>query len=479
MPETNSLSDMQEADSTTIYSGQSRNHSGEKPSTEVQTVGDFLLTQGLTIPTYQRPYKWTKKHVNQLIEDLHAHRDKNIYRLGTIITHDHDGRLDIVDGQQRVVTFLLIHLAIRNTIKEGIEEDELKRLLDKVGQEGPAPTFKSDTSKANVQANYREIERQVKGLDESTVDFIFNRCEVIHLTLDDISEAFQFFDSQNARGRDLEPHDLLKAYHLREFSEKDEPYKKQVVDTWESMDTGQLSRLFSTYLYRVKGWIKGESAKYFTKNDTGHFKGVNPDNTKNYPYTQFLSIIHFFVDGYNTSYERNIDRANISFPFQLDQPVIDGRRFFEMIGHYHDRVFSHLDSDKLKERLDKQAKAVIETLDSYNGRKRIGDAYARMLFDCALLYYVDKFGHSELSRAVEKLFVWSYSLRLRYQVLSLASVDNYVVKERNVFQLIKDAIEPKEVLSIDLEVLTANNVNSRKSSELIHQFKKLGYYADN
>jgi hypothetical protein len=28
--------------------------------------------------------------------------------------------------------------------------------------------------------------------------------------LTDVSEAFQFFDSQNARGRDLESHDLLK-----------------------------------------------------------------------------------------------------------------------------------------------------------------------------------------------------------------------------------------------------------------------------
>ena len=37
---------------------------------------------------------------------------------------------------------------------------------------------------------------------------------MVEVVLQDISEAFQFFDSQNARGKDLEPHDLLKAYHL-------------------------------------------------------------------------------------------------------------------------------------------------------------------------------------------------------------------------------------------------------------------------
>ena len=57
-----------------------------------------------------------------------------------------------------------------------------------------------------------------------------------------------FFDSQNTRGRDLEPHDLLKAYHLREFSPRDNSLKVATVARWESSNTEELATLFSQYL---------------------------------------------------------------------------------------------------------------------------------------------------------------------------------------------------------------------------------------
>ena len=73
------------------------------------------------------------------------------------------------------------------------------------------------------------------------------------VVIDDVSEAFQFFDSQNARGKDLEPHDLLKAYHLREMNRTStEQERLDTVREWENMEPGKLSDLFSQYLYRIK-----------------------------------------------------------------------------------------------------------------------------------------------------------------------------------------------------------------------------------
>ena len=63
-------------------------------------------------------------------------------------------------------------------------------------------------------------------------DFIEKQCELIVVITDDVSEAFQFFDSQNARGKALYPHDLLKAYHLREMSDIDERKTEQIVKEW-------------------------------------------------------------------------------------------------------------------------------------------------------------------------------------------------------------------------------------------------------
>lgn len=45
-----------------------------------------------------------------------------------------------------------------------------------------------------------------------------NLLEVVVITVEKQEEAFQLFDSQNSRGKALYPHDLLKAYHLREMN---------------------------------------------------------------------------------------------------------------------------------------------------------------------------------------------------------------------------------------------------------------------
>ena len=67
------------------------------------------------IPDYQRPYKWTSKHVNQLINDLLTFRDKGEYRLGTLVLHKNN----IVDGQQRIVTLsLLFYVLFEHSITD-------------------------------------------------------------------------------------------------------------------------------------------------------------------------------------------------------------------------------------------------------------------------------------------------------------------------------------------------------------------------
>ena len=49
------------------------------------------------------------------------------------------------------------------------------------------------------------------------------------------------------------------------------------------------------------------------------------------------------------------------------------------------------------------------------------------MFDCALIFYIDKFGSQGLSLAIEKCFIWAYRCRIRQQVVQLATMDNYVL----------------------------------------------------
>ena len=99
---------------------------------------------------------------------------------------------------------------------------------------------------------------------------------------------------------------------------------------WESSDTKELATLFSQYLYRIRNWSKGLSARYFSKDDSDLFKGVNIDTVASYPYVEQLRIAHHYVDHYNAQYERKIDSLELDFPFHLDQIIINGRIAFSV-----------------------------------------------------------------------------------------------------------------------------------------------------
>jgi hypothetical protein len=451
-------------------------------TSRIISVRELLSDSSLAIPQYQRPYKWTGRNINQLFSDVAVHKDKSSYRLGTIVFHEHEGRKDIVDGQQRTISLLLAvrALIMRRRNKE-FDRKDLREQLGELEQRMVNPAFESEVSKINIHNNYLEVSRIVSRSDftEEHIDFLLNKCHVVTVALNDVSEAFQFFDSQNARGRDLEPHDLLKAYHLREFSASDEPLKAKTVARWENSDTQELVALFSQYLYRIRNWSRGASARYFGKNDTGLFKGVNIETIAGYPYVEQLRVAHHFVDHYNGQYERRIDGRPMGFPFHLDQMVINGRRFFEMTSHYQEKV-QRIRDESHKERelgakaaLDGYAGKILETINNYEAKTRTGDRYVRAIFDCLLIYYVDKFGHAEVSRAIEKIFIWAYSLRLQMQVVQLASMDNYVL-ENNLFSQIKEATRPADFINLSLPVITG--MKSTKTEEIETLFRDMKYY---
>lgn len=462
---------------------------GNKP--QIITLKELLTNENLKIPSYQRPYKWTTKNVNQLIDDILIHKEKSEYRLGTLVVHKHfqdkDNReiseetyledtinnkiiSDIVDGQQRTITLTLIAYAItqkQNKTKE--EEKALKSFDPKLLN----LSFANDISKSNIQNNYKQIERRIADFDEKSIWFFLEKCTLVEVVLDDISEAFQFFDSQNSRGKDLEPHDLLKAFHLREmnnFSTEEE--RKKTVEKWESLDTAKLSKLFSQYLFRIRNWSNGHSARYFSKNEVDVFKGVSPDIEENYPFAAMLRIAHFYVEEYNRSYHRNIDKREMVFPFQIDETIINGKRFFEMIEHYQIMI------DKVKSKEISEKYPILNIIKTYEGSFRTGDKYIRNLFHCGLIYYIDKFGDKDLPKAIDKIFVWAYSLRLKLHAVGLDSVDNFALNQGHsqiqLFKRIKETINPNDILNLQLETIRENK--SSKTEKIVEQFKSLKYY---
>lgn len=401
----------------------------------------MLLEQRLTIPSYQRPYKWQQKHVNQLIDDVLTHQNKQSYRLGTVVLHRdklnpaYEGELDIVDGQQRLLTLTL-----------------LCSVLDQSGEFSTPlleQSFASRTSINNLEHNAKVIENRLVGLNDnerkSLLHFVCNKCELIEVTLDDLSEAFQFFDSQNARGKALAPHDLLKAYHLREMMDATEQAERlHHVSLWEQGvspddESANLHLIMGEYLFRLRRWLDGDYGVQFSRHNLEVFKGVNL-STSDYHYLQSLLALDFAVEHYNNDPIRKWDKQNKPYPFQVNQLIINGKRFFEYIQHYkslHHTLFEG-DNTLLGNFLKKHTR--------YAGSSRKGDMYIKNLFMCAVMAYYDKFGDKELIQAATVCFCWSYYLRLQYQKIGMDSVDGYAREPRGLLRVLDKAIHPQQVL---------------------------------
>lgn len=435
-------------------------------------VKELLEKRDIDIPYYQRPYKWSVRNVTQLIDDILFHKNKSAYRLGTIVFFQDKIKKEIVDGQQRTITLILIHLAIWNK-----ENKNLAKELEQNKYKLPncdlfnSLFFNNDISRNNIRESYNEIKRRLVDFDLETISFFYENCELVSITLKDISEAFQFFDSQNSRGRDLVPHDLLKAFHLREMSHTSEEAERiKKVENWEELESKELKVLFANYLSRIKNWSNGNSSRRFTKKEVGLFKGISPKVTESYPFAALYRISNVYVDAYNDNSDRLVDSHKMEYPFQLDHPVINGKRFFELVDHYL-KVKHHIDVAIKK---NEKANAVYEIIQNYPGRHRTGDKYVRNLFDCCLIYYWDKFGEVQIEKIVEKAFIWAYALRLKQYSVQLATADNYALANPRLFQKIKNALHPSDVVNVRLNSLEKNKL-VRDIKMIREKFEELNY----
>lgn len=367
---------------------------------EVTTAGE-LLSRDLRIPDYQRPYRWTARNIVELLEDIDgavAHRRDDAgfrYRIGTVILHRNveGGTLDIVDGQQRAVSLLLFRMCLAEAV--GLPVPDFPLLA--------SATFSSRESRANIRANHELMVEWLRSRSEewceTAVEAFERTLEAVVITVDRVEEAFQLFDSQNTRGRSLDPHDLLKAYHLRAM--RDDPYEmRHAVTRWEEFPSGEVRDLFARFLFPAANWSLGEKTRPFTSREIDAFKGVPADS------------------GYTFA-----ARARRAAPcFQIGASFVEGGDFFSMAERYL-RMRRDIECELSSNRRFEDMWGIL------GGKRRsAGFHYAAGLFRCVLMAYYDRF-HNFDERAVRKLFAWAFMLRVDMRSLGFGSINRYAVGE--------------------------------------------------
>ncbi len=126
-----------------------------------RSIQELLSGTSYRIEYYQREYKWEKKHIDELINDLSGRFLDNFrdgdepadvagyghYFLGSIVVSKHNEFRHIVDGQQRLTTLLLLLIFLNNLQDNSDKKVDIQSLIysENYGEK----TFKLNVSERN------------------------------------------------------------------------------------------------------------------------------------------------------------------------------------------------------------------------------------------------------------------------------------------------------------------------------------------
>jgi len=444
---------------------------------EIKKVNRVLNNNQLSIPTYQRPYRWKEKNTASLLEDIFEawQIGQQSYRIGALILHKDKNVYHIVDGQQRITTLLLILNVLGNELA-----------LPHINQ----LQYPHVDSYENIKLNYAFIEKWLfNNIDKNRKEFsvfLTEHCEMVEITVSELTEAFQMFDSQNGRGKELEAYNLLKAYHIRAM--EDEPQITQIYldQRWEnstrvlSKNNGigdVLGQIFAEQLYRTRVWSRREEALSFKKKDIEEFKGFNIFSKGNaqYPlhnsyFLQLLAMRHLKQTGANVKGIKNRFNYNVEDdidPFVLlNQEFINGKLFFDYVETYN-QIYQRLF-------LDKYDNELIEFKQFYQRQclyknNRVGDGYLCEVYKSLIFLLFDKFGEDGLTKYYKILYALVYRNRLE----KIQVKYDFVAKNKKIIEAFFIINNAKSYLHLsELEKNANQAIKLRKNVSEIEAFFK-------
>ncbi|GAA7094554.1 DUF262 domain-containing protein [Helicobacter pylori] len=232
------------------------------------------------VPDYQRPYVWDKDHLGALIDDLvesYTNNKEDEYFCGSIVIAENqkDNRWDVVDGQQRLTSFIILACTIlklyKNSlgqkseafIKESIydrhdeEKERLKFLTaqnynnifentvlnnlefeDNIKKSELNKKFEENTYLRNAYY-FKELlnESMENGSISDIDDFVkwfYEHIVLTRIICFEQDSAMQIFQVLNDRGQPLSPIDILKSNLMQEIKQDSEK-RKDFITTWDKL----------------------------------------------------------------------------------------------------------------------------------------------------------------------------------------------------------------------------------------------------
>lgn len=365
---------------------------------------DFL------IPDYQRPYAWETEECQTLWSDIFefAFPDEDStkfnsddeYYLGPIVTFkNEDGKLEIIDGQQRLTTLMLllrafydkfenmkdiqsvktrefIERCIWKTDEFGTPDKDRLKIDSEVANDNDKEEFLQILKKGIVEKNQNSrYAKNYEFFQQKIADFInnyasylpnlpiriLNNCILLPIEADNQNTALRIFSTLNDRGMPLSDADIFKAQFYKYYSKKGE--KEKFIKKWKELEdvcvkifkpiTGTpMDELFTRYMYfeRAKKGIKSsttEALRKFYEKDA--YALLNNDETL----PNLINLADFWNDISNQDKDRFSEKV-LKRLFVLNYAPNGMWTYFLSVYFMQNKdENNNLDDDKLYEFLNK------------------------------------------------------------------------------------------------------------------------------
>jgi len=294
-----------------------------------------------SIPIYQRPYSWEEKNIKDFLTSIFdAFKEVNEEKckanvkpvfFGTIqLDHNKDDNtLDIVDGQQRLTTFLLfLDLLQRNEIhpkeyidcSKVIKSEKLKEVLKDDNIKNTS--LKYYENRKLLKKEVEHFEKEFKEKNEFYTElknFVLDNVYFVQLITEemDLSEVVSVFNTINTTGLDLNATDIFKVryYNYLRGIDKTKDWLEEINSCYQliddsneklgkdgrtdqtKFDMGWVLDIYKHIICAEFGWGFSEVSKSNQKFFDELFKGTSLTEQRDLSVLEFDTFKHI-VDGF-------------------------------------------------------------------------------------------------------------------------------------------------------------------------------------
>lgn len=225
------------------------------------------------VPEYQRGYDWSEDNWRKLWQDIQNIGGRiDEHFLGTLILlKKGENNIEIVDGQQRLVTISIMIMAIRD-LSDHDPDRKLDLVLSTISKDDRRIEYKTDEddtayeklhsgdfdeldAQSNLKKGYKYFRRKINETYPDNPESLSEKIEnltVVRTLLHDPVKAYPIFQAQNDRGEDVEPHILARSRVFGAADRESDINKHRVTGMWKNNIEGELKRNLENPRYRYK-----------------------------------------------------------------------------------------------------------------------------------------------------------------------------------------------------------------------------------